>query len=226
MTGLPRFSIRSKHVLAAQRVLAAAGRRLHRQLVDVRAGDERFVAGAGQDDRPDRVVVLAAHSIARRSSSSVCVLSAFRTFGRLMVTVATRAVPFDQDVVESVESHDEGSSIPARVLLRARRVEPARTGAANRVAPRRCNRRARRSRSGAAARHERLVEFVATRRRASRGAIAAAARPPGHAAQPAAREARAAGTAPRMRVADRVPGLVGHAAGQRSEVRESRRRRR
>ena len=44
-------------VLAAHRVLAAAGRRLHRQLVDVRAGDERLLARARHDHDPDAVVV-------------------------------------------------------------------------------------------------------------------------------------------------------------------------
>ena len=39
-------------------------------------------------------------SIARRSSSSVCVLSALRTFGRLMVTTATAAVAVDEQVVK------------------------------------------------------------------------------------------------------------------------------
>ncbi len=58
MTGLPMFSIRSKHVLAGERVLATAGRRLHRQLVDVRAGDERLLARAGHDDDADAFVLL------------------------------------------------------------------------------------------------------------------------------------------------------------------------
>ena len=71
MTGLPRFSIRSKHVLAAQRVLASAGRRLHRQLVDVGAGDERLLARAGDDHDAHAVVVLqrrASRGAARRAS--------------------------------------------------------------------------------------------------------------------------------------------------------------
>src|SRR4029450_12739290 len=39
-----------EHVLTGERVLAAAGRRLDRELVDVSARDERLLAGPGQDD--------------------------------------------------------------------------------------------------------------------------------------------------------------------------------
>ena len=45
-------------MLAGERVLAAAGRRLHRQLVDVGAGDERLLAGAGQDHDAHALVLL------------------------------------------------------------------------------------------------------------------------------------------------------------------------
>ena len=37
----------------------------------------------------------------RRSSSTVCEFSAFRTLGRLMVTSGDRAVAFEQQIVES-----------------------------------------------------------------------------------------------------------------------------
>jgi len=43
-------------MLAGERVIAAAGRRLHRQLVDVGAGDEGLVARAGQDDDAHAIV--------------------------------------------------------------------------------------------------------------------------------------------------------------------------
>ena len=65
MTGLPRCSIDVEHVLPGERVLAAAVGRLHGQLVDVGAGDERLLAGAGQDDRADAGVALELEQSAR-----------------------------------------------------------------------------------------------------------------------------------------------------------------
>ena len=78
-----------EHVLAGERVLAARDRRLHRQLVDVGAGDERLLARAGEDDDAHRHRRASDRGSTRRSSSSVAVLSALRTLGRLIVTIAT-----------------------------------------------------------------------------------------------------------------------------------------
>ena len=58
ITGFPMCSIEIEHVLPGDRVLAAAGRRLRRQLVDVGPGDERLLTGAGQNHRADAVVAL------------------------------------------------------------------------------------------------------------------------------------------------------------------------
>ena len=52
------FSIRSKHVLAASACSRPEIGRLHRQLVDVGAGDERLLTRAGQDDDAHRIVLL------------------------------------------------------------------------------------------------------------------------------------------------------------------------
>ena len=46
-------------MLAGERVLAAARRRLYRQFVDVRPSDERLLSRTRQDDRPHLVVALA-----------------------------------------------------------------------------------------------------------------------------------------------------------------------
>ena len=50
ITGLPRCLDEIEHVLPGERMLAAGDGRLHRELVDVGAGDERLLARAGQDD--------------------------------------------------------------------------------------------------------------------------------------------------------------------------------
>ena len=73
--------------LPVTRVLLAFRGREHGQLVDVGAGHERLLAGAGEDNRAD-VVVGAKPAIAAASSARVWPLSAF-TLGRLMVRMAT-----------------------------------------------------------------------------------------------------------------------------------------
>ena len=50
--------MRSKTCWPASACSRPLDRRLHRQLVDVGAGDERLLAGAGQDDDAHAVVVL------------------------------------------------------------------------------------------------------------------------------------------------------------------------
>ena len=75
-------------LLAAARVLLALDRRLHGELVDVGAGDERLLARARQHDRAHARIGLEAGD-GRRQLVMVWVFSAFRTFGRLKVTMAT-----------------------------------------------------------------------------------------------------------------------------------------
>ena len=57
ITGLPRFSMRSSTCLPEAAGLLCFERGDVRELADVGAGDERLVAGAGQDDAAHRGVV-------------------------------------------------------------------------------------------------------------------------------------------------------------------------
>ena len=67
-----------------------------------------LLARAGQDHDAHRLVAACSSSIARRSSSSVCAFSALRTLGRLIVTIADRAVALEQQVVEAM-AHQSGN---------------------------------------------------------------------------------------------------------------------
>ena len=100
MTGLPMFSIRSKTCWPRSACSLPCAGRLHRQLVDVGAGDERLLAGAGDDDARTAASCFSS-STARRSSSMVGVLSALRTCGRLMVTNGDGAVALEQEVLKA-----------------------------------------------------------------------------------------------------------------------------
>jgi len=87
-------------MLAGERMLAPGHRRLHRQLVDVRAGDKRLLARPGQDDDAHGVVLLeieddVSQFVQRLRIQRVQHLGPVDRDGR------DRAVALEQEVVES-----------------------------------------------------------------------------------------------------------------------------
>ena len=93
-------------MLAAQRVIAAARRRLRGQLVDVRARDEGLVPRSRHDHDADGVVVLQREHRAAQLVERLRVerVEDFRPVDR---DGRDGSVAFDQDVLERVEGHDE-----------------------------------------------------------------------------------------------------------------------
>src|SRR6185295_5082189 len=90
-------------MLAGERVLAAAHRRLHRQLVDVGAGDERFLSRAGQYDDADVVVPFELQDDAPQLVHRLRV-QRVENLGPVDGDDRDRAVALEQEVVESHRS--------------------------------------------------------------------------------------------------------------------------
>ena len=104
-----------EHVLAGQRVLAPAGRRLDTEFVDVGAGHERLVAGSGHDQHADGDVLL---QFEDRPPQFVERLRIERVqhLGTIDGENRDGAIPIDEKVVESHLSPagTETSASPAR----------------------------------------------------------------------------------------------------------------
>src|SRR5436309_4894160 len=94
-------------------MLAPADRSLLRELVDIRPCDERLISRARDDHRPHAIVVLQRED---RAAQFVERLRAERVedLGTVDGESGDSAFPLDEDVFQSVESHDEESSIPQR----------------------------------------------------------------------------------------------------------------
>jgi hypothetical protein len=122
--GLAKVFDQVEDVLPAHRVIAAAGGRLHRQLVDVGAGDEGLVAAARDDHRPDALVPPEREHRAAQLVERLQV-ERIEDFGPVDRDRRDTSVPIDQNVLERVEAHDQGLSIPHR--RRAAAVTPSST---------------------------------------------------------------------------------------------------
>src|SRR5207244_6811847 len=124
-------------VLAGERGLAAAGRRLHRELVDVRACDERLFARAGHDDRAHILVTL---QIEHRAAQLVNRLRVQRVehlgpVDRDQADAVSRAVALEKKVVEGHDALARAGTDTSASRARApteeiRRTSSRRTGAA------------------------------------------------------------------------------------------------
>ena len=150
MTGLPAAAMRSKTAWPRCASVAAGDGGGARQLVDVGAGDERLVAGAGQQDRPGR----------RRSASSAATAVVDRAERGVVQRVADRR-PVERDGRDRPVARDEHGRLDVGGIghhRRARIIAHARRATAATAAP--AASAARSSAGHFAAGHERLVELV------------------------------------------------------------------